>query len=183
MSSRSQQLLAAACASLGILRAMTVIHRASLIVEESVVVQADAAKVWRVVTELQGWPRWVPGCRKARAGKGTPWEQGFRFEFDARPWWPSSRVKATVTDVATRRGVVWDVRGGGVMAQQRVALAEDGTSTKVTLRTVAGGHAPGFSPFDLVAALRSKYQSDVERLREASQKFLAALKAEAEKAT
>ena len=56
----------------------------SLVLTESVSIDASPDSIWRVLENLTGWPSWNAVCNSARWTEGAPWEAGSWFRMVLR---------------------------------------------------------------------------------------------------
>ncbi len=110
---------------------MTVVER-TVVVEESVVIDAEPEEVWRVFSRLDRWPTWNPACSAARHLSGTAWKKGAIFELTLKPWWRKLTFKPTVMESDIPERIVWVGKGGGVEGWHTFTFEQEGSGTKVT---------------------------------------------------
>ena len=83
---------------------------------DALLVRAPAGAVYRTLTDLDGWPRWQPGCRSVRlAPTAEGHDQHVLVMADGRRRW---RIGVAVHGWRHDLGVHWDVRGDVVLASE-----------------------------------------------------------------
>lgn len=83
---------------------------------DAVLVRAPAAAVYRVLTDLDGWPRWLAGARSVRLpADGSDGDRHAVVLPDGRRRW---RVAVRAHGWRHERGVRWEVRGAVVLSSE-----------------------------------------------------------------
>ena len=83
---------------------------------DAVLVRAPAAAVYRVLTDLDGWPRWLDGARSTRlAADGTDGDRHALALPDGRRRW---RLAVRAHGWRHDLGVHWEVRGDVVLTAE-----------------------------------------------------------------
>ena len=83
---------------------------------DALLVRAPVGVVYRTLTDLDGWPRWQPGCRSVRlAGSDEGHDRHVLSLADRRRRW---RIGVDVHGWRHDLGVRWDVRGDVVLASE-----------------------------------------------------------------
>ena len=149
---------------------MSVIARVKMVREE-IFVHAPPQQVWRLFSDIEGWPQWNPICLKASMLKGQPWEVGSRLHFTIKPWWVALNVKATVVESDPPRQVTWLGRWPGLYGQHTFTFEPEEAGTRVISSELFGG------PLQWATA----FVSPLGKVRELVVQWLAAIKAEAER--
>jgi len=140
-------------------------------VREEIFVDAPQERVWRLFSDIEGWPRWNPICQEAAMVKGRPWEVGSRFRFTIKPWWLAMNITPTVVESDAPRQVTWLGRWPGFYGQHTFAFEPEEAGTRVISRELFGG------PLHWTTAL----VSPLGKVRELVIEWLDAIKAEAER--
>lgn len=126
-------------------------------------IEASPDRVWSLLTDIDGWPRWNPAVSRARldgplaAGSVFRWKSG------------GSSIVSTLRDVERPRRVSWTGRALGTSAVHVWTLEADGAGVLVTTSESFDGW--------LVRLLRAWFQRLLDRSLEEA---LRALKAAAE---
>jgi uncharacterized protein YndB with AHSA1/START domain len=82
-------------------------------VTDALLVRAPVGVVYRTLTDLDAWPRWLPGCRCVRTpGDGI---DGDRHELTLPDGRRASRLSVTVHGWRHDAGVRWDISGDVVL--------------------------------------------------------------------
>jgi len=148
---------------------MTTIER-TIVIRESLRIAAPPERVWRVFTDLEGWPRWNDVARSPKHRKGEPWTLGAEVAFTVKPWWKSLRICAEVIEVRRPTAVTWVGSSGGIFGKHTFMFEADGEGTLATTMEIFSG--PGLGLMWLVMPQA--------RVRELFVRWLHTLKAEAE---
>ena len=93
------------------------------VVKHAIDVGATPEQCWKVLTDLNTWPRWFPFLKYAGfVGEQDPWRIGGRFEmvFDVGP--VSVSVKPVVQEIERARIVRWVGKGYGVAGNHAYTL-------------------------------------------------------------
>jgi uncharacterized membrane protein len=93
----------------------------------SIDVDADAARVWAVITDVERWPEWTDSVTSLHLLDPAPLRVGSRALIE-QPRLP--RTQWTVTSVDEGREFVWEATGPGVhtIATHGVEPLDDGRS-------------------------------------------------------
>jgi hypothetical protein len=100
--------------------------------ESSLLIDADPAAVWNVLSNVAEWPHWLPTVTEVRPLDGSPIVEGRRF-FVRQPSlkpnvWRVSRVDAPNL-------FVWETRSPGIrMIAEHAVVPRPGGSSSVSLR-------------------------------------------------
>ena len=96
-----------------------------MITDSSITIDAPAAEVWRVFTDVERWPEWTASVTRLAALDGPEIEVGRRFQIE-QPRMP--KLVWEVTEVSP--GVSWTWRqrspGGTTLATHEVVAEGDG---------------------------------------------------------
>ena len=81
-----------------------------MITDASIEIDAPAATVWDVFSDVERWPEWTASVTSLRALDGAELEVGRRYEI-RQPKMP--RLVWTVTQLQAGSGWTWEVRSAG----------------------------------------------------------------------
>lgn len=114
----------------------------SLIIEETIEIDASPEEVWRLFGDLSTWSHWNRTCRKAAFVSGEPWTPQSRFTMTMHlgPIPLTATVEITEMQAGLSRVVSW--RGGrlGIQGNHRWQLeALDVDRTRVVSHEVFTG--------------------------------------------
>jgi uncharacterized membrane protein len=93
-------------------------------VEHSIKIDAPAATVWEVFTDVVNWPTWTPSVVRIAPLDGPGIEVGKRFEIK-QPRLPT--LVWEVTDVDPGRSWTWRQRSRGAVTYASHTVVSDGT--------------------------------------------------------
>lgn len=143
----------------------------TVVVKESVLVNAPPERVWRVFSHLDRWPQWNRAVLGARWLKGQPWMLGSAFEMTIKPSWKKLNVRPEIVESGPPQQVIWLGKGAGIHGQHTFTFQPEGDGTRATSLEVFSGPMLWIMP--LIGSSGS-----VGRMFKA---WLAALKAEVER--
>jgi uncharacterized protein YndB with AHSA1/START domain len=89
---------------------MNINRQAPVVARQSVIVSPPVDAVWRLLTDIDRWPRWNPDIRRAEL-RGSP-VQNAVFYWELGGWSISSRVH----EVIPLRKFAWSGQAGDVVA-------------------------------------------------------------------
>ena len=142
-------------------------------IETSVDIDADVLAVWRVVRDVERWPRWTPSMTSVqRLDDDGPLDVGSRVRIK-QPGMPA--MVWTVTALTPTAGFTWTTRSPGVTAVASHELtALPGGSTRLRLAVSESGPLSG-----LVARLARRrgtrfVQQEADGLKAAAERAVAA---------
>ncbi|GAA2139667.1 hypothetical protein GCM10009760_22210 [Kitasatospora kazusensis] len=101
-----------------------------------VTVDAPAAEVWRLITDVGGWPRWCAGVHEVRVD-GPELRPGTEFRWRNG----KNRIRSTVSTLIPGREISWTGVCSGARAVRRHLLtpAPDGGGTLLTVEESMSG--------------------------------------------
>lgn len=141
-----------------------------MVIEESVLIEAEVDKVWETFTDLACWPEWsravtpLPGAETGRL------EEGRRFRFCVRPFAFPVNFESRLGEVKPRERVVWYGRKYGVSARHEFTFKETSSGVLLTSReTFAGPLMPVLAPFFPAGRIRALAASMLRELKEAAE--------------
>jgi carbon monoxide dehydrogenase subunit G len=100
-------------------------HDAPVCESGEVTIDARPEAVWDTLTDLQSWPRWMPGVKKMSVD--PPLRVGSKFEWKAGP----GTIRSVVIDSDRPRTVGWRGRTLGIEAIHVWRMESQGTGTRV----------------------------------------------------
>lgn len=87
-----------------------------MVIEESVLINADIKKIWKTFTDLTCWAEWNTVARDALSDSGNL-EKGDRFTFCIRPFSVPITLKPRIEEVVPAQRVVWTESKFGVFSR------------------------------------------------------------------
>jgi uncharacterized protein YndB with AHSA1/START domain len=110
--------------------------------EPSVAVAASREAVWRVLSDVAGWPEWLPTVPKVEPLDETPLSVGSRFVVHQPKVRPATWV---VSEIDPPRRFVWVARSPGIETVADHTVTEDSPGTaSVVLRLSFSGFLGSF---------------------------------------
>jgi uncharacterized protein YndB with AHSA1/START domain len=133
-----------------------------------IVIDAPIEAVWRVISDIEGQPRWMHDMKTVRMSTPGPIRVGSRGEATVRMYGLSSADPVTVTafDPPTTFAISHDgtFTGGGTF---RLEPGADGTTTIVRWEeTLVAPILPHLAAVVTAPVFRHVFQRDLERLRD-----------------
>lgn len=104
-----------------------------MIIEETVLIQADMGKVWETFTDLTCWQDWSRTLTPMPGGETRRLERGRRFRFCIRPFAFPVHLEPLVEEVVPLERIVWSGAKYGVSARHEFSFRE--TADGVLLRS------------------------------------------------
>ena len=137
-------------------------------VSTSVVISAPIERVWAVVADVEGQPRWMQDMKSVRMTTSGPWQVGSRGEATVRMFGVGVTDPVTITDFEppTMFGIRHEgaFAGGGTF---RLAPADGGAATvvdwKERLAAPVLAHA---AAVETTPIFRHVFEADLKRLRD-----------------
>jgi len=103
-----------------------------LLFDESQIVAAPPAAIWRLLADATTWRTWWPRCLDARTKDRKLLHDGTDLVLLVRPSWLPLRFHARVEAVTEPKLVIWTSRRGGLVAQHSFHLeARTAAGTRV----------------------------------------------------
>ncbi len=107
------------------------------VVQRSIDIDAPAARVWAVLSDVERWPEWAPTVTSVRRLEEGPLAVGSRVRIE-QPKIPPTEY--TVTELEPGRSFTWKATGPGVRTTARHRLEDRGADgTRVTLAVEQAG--------------------------------------------
>jgi hypothetical protein len=127
-----------------------------MVIEESVLIEADMEKVWETFTGLTCRPGWSKAVTPLEGGEGGRLEEGKRVRFCIRPFAFPVSFELRVGEVVPREKVVWYGRKYGVFARHEFTFEETGAGVLLRSReTFAGVLMPVLTVFFPAGRIRA----------------------------
>jgi hypothetical protein len=109
-----------------------------MIIEESVLINADLKNIWETFTDLTCWADWNTVACKAASLSGRL-EEGERFTFCLRPFSVPIVVKPKIEDIVPREKVVWTGTKFGIFSRHEFLFQQVANGVLVTSREAFRG--------------------------------------------
>ena len=95
-------------------------------------IEAPAAQVWAVISDVERWPEWTPTVTSVRRLDDGPFGVGSRVEI-RQPKLP--KAQWTVTELEEGRSFTWEATGPGMrsIARHEVTPRDDGASITLSV--------------------------------------------------
>jgi len=104
-----------------------------MLIEESVLINADLTKIWKTFTDLTCWDGWNTVASKAASGSGRLAE-GERFAFCLRPFSVPVMLEPRIEEIAPREKVVWTASKFGISSRHEFLFRQAANGVLVTSR-------------------------------------------------
>jgi len=128
-------------------------------------IQAKPDKVWDILADVEGWPKWAADTDFTKLITPAPLKEGSKFEAKIG----GMKGDMTVTKADRPRSIIWSAKKLGIKAVHGWEFQERGGKTIATTQETMSG----LMVLPLYFLLRTKYSKVVK-------KWLADLKARAE---
>ena len=102
-----------------------------MLIEESVLINADIRKIWKTFTDLTCWAEWNTVASKAKSGSGRI-EEGERLSFCLRPASVPIMIEAKIEEVVHREKVVWTGTRFGIFSRHEFLFQQVANGVLVT---------------------------------------------------
>lgn len=109
-----------------------------MIIEESILINADLKIIWKTFINLAGWAEWNTVTRDIVSDSGII-EQNERFRFRIRPYLVPVTVKVKIEEVVSGEKVVWTGAEFGVFSRHEFLFQHEENSVLVTSRETFWG--------------------------------------------
>ena len=109
-----------------------------MIIEESVLINADIKTIWKTCTDLTCWADWTSVTTNAASGSGHL-EEGEKFTFCLRPFDLSITVEPKIEEVVPHEKVVWSGARFGISSRHEFLFQQDANGVLVTSRETFRG--------------------------------------------
>jgi len=109
-----------------------------MLIEESVLINADIKKIWRIFTDLTCWAEWNTIATKAACRTGRI-EEGMRFTFSIRPFSVPVTVRPKIVEVVPAEKIVWSGSKFGIFSRHEFLFQQASNGVLVTSRETFRG--------------------------------------------
>lgn len=140
-----------------------------MVIEESIIINADLGKVWETFTDLTCWKDWNTVMRNVCSDKKciTP---GSELRCNFRPFFFPVKIEIKVEEVIPYERIIWSARKKGFSARNRFSFQKHKKGVLVTSReTFTGFIVRVFGFFLPVKKMRSMIAAFLKDLKRASE--------------
>jgi len=140
-----------------------------MVIEESIIINADLGKVWETFTDLTCWKDWNTVMRSVCSDKKciTP---GSELRCNFRPFFFPVKAEIKVEEVIPYERIIWSARKKGFSARNRFSFQKHEKGVLVTSReTFTGFVVTGFGFFLPVKRMRSMIAAFLKDLKRGSE--------------
>ena len=109
-----------------------------MIIEESVLINADINKIWKTFTDLTCWADWNTVATDAASDSGRL-EEGRKFTFCLRPFAVPVVIEPKIEEVVSRKKVVWTGTKFGIFSRHEFLFQQAANGVLVTSRETFRG--------------------------------------------
>jgi hypothetical protein len=143
-----------------------------MLIEESVLIDADLKSVWKTFTDLTCWAEWNTVASKAKSGSGRI-EEGERLSFCLRPASVPIMIDAKIKEVEPREKIVWSGTKFGIFSRHEFLFQQVANGVLVTssetfrgLPLLFGGLTfPESTVRDLTVGMLNDLKKSAEKIR------------------
>jgi hypothetical protein len=143
-----------------------------MLIEESVLIDADLKSVWKTFTDLTCWAEWNTVASKAKSGSGRI-EEGERLSFCLRPASVPIMIDAKIEEVEPREKIVWSGTKFGIFSRHEFLFQQVANGVLVTssetfrgLPLLFGGLTfPESTVRDLTVGMLNDLKKSAEKIR------------------
>jgi hypothetical protein len=104
-----------------------------MVIEESILINADLATIWKTFTNLTCWADWNTVATDAVSGSGRL-EEGGTFTFCLRPFFVPIMIEPKIEEVVLREKVVWSGGRFGITSRHEFLFQQAQNGVLVTSR-------------------------------------------------
>jgi hypothetical protein len=104
-----------------------------MVIEETVLINADLSKIWKTFTDLTCWADWNTVATDAASGSGSL-EEGDTFTFCLRPFSVPITIEPKIEAVVPREKVVWSGGRFGITSRHEFLFQQARNGVLVTSR-------------------------------------------------
>jgi len=142
-----------------------------MVIEESILINADLRKIWKTFTDLTCWADWNTVAIGAESVSGRL-EEGERFTFCLRPFSVQILIEPKIEEVVPREKVVWTGTKFGIFSRHEFLFQQVANGVLVTSRETFRGLPLLFGgltfPEDTVRELTTDMLNDLKKAAEKS---------------
>jgi hypothetical protein len=109
-----------------------------MVIEESVLINAELKKIWKTFTDLTCWADWNTVATGAESVSGRL-EEGERFTFCLRPFAMPIQIDPKIEEVVPREKVVWTGTKFGIFSRHEFLFQQVANGVLVTSRETFRG--------------------------------------------
>jgi hypothetical protein len=109
-----------------------------MLIEESVLINADLKALWKTFTDLTCWADWNTIASKAASDSGRL-EEGVRFTFCLRPFSIPIMIEPKIDEVVPQEKVVWSGSKFGIYSRHEFLFQQVANGVLVTSRETFRG--------------------------------------------
>jgi hypothetical protein len=109
-----------------------------MVIEESILINAELKKVWKIFTDLACWADWNTVASRAASDSGRL-EEGEKFTFCLRPFSVPIMIEPKIEEVVPREKVVWTGTKFGIFSRHEFLFQQVANGVLVTSREAFRG--------------------------------------------
>ncbi len=109
-----------------------------MVIEESILIGADVARVWETLTDLACWKDWNRGLTEVEGETGRL-DAGEAFTFCIRPFLFPVRLQPVIEEVVPNERLVWTGRKFGIFSRHEFLFHQVPEGVLVTSRETLRG--------------------------------------------
>jgi hypothetical protein len=102
-----------------------------MVIEESVLINADLRAIWKTFTDLTCWADWNTVATGVASGSGR-FEEGEKFTFCLRPFSVPIVIEPKIEEVVPREHVVWTGTKFGIFSRHKFLFQQVANGVLVT---------------------------------------------------
>lgn len=109
-----------------------------MIIEESILINADLKKVWETFTNLTCWKDWNSVIRNVKS-QNKCIEAGCKLSCSFRPFFFPIKATIEIKEVKPAKSICWQVKKIGLLAEHVFDFQKKGKETQVISRETFNG--------------------------------------------
>jgi len=109
-----------------------------MVIEESVLINAELKEIWETFTDLTCWADWNTVASKAASDSGRL-EEGEKFTFCLRPFAVPIHIEPKIEEIVSRKKVVWTGTKFGIFSRHEFLFQQVANGVIVTSRETFRG--------------------------------------------
>jgi hypothetical protein len=143
---------------------MNIDKNAPLVGKKEVIINASLEKVWKIQTDINGWPSWQKNVSEARL-KGEL-KKGTKF------FWKAMGMKITsiLEEVEPKKKIGWSGKSLGMSAVHIWYFEKEGNNTRVVTEEFLSGIFPKIIKLFKPNFLEQSLENSLEELKKTSEK-------------